>query len=171
MLGYSRPLCLIMLSWIFTDEFWLRVRSKAVMTQCWRLPAVLMIFFTYERCEHHCKALLFFYQLVSAYLMSEVISKTAVKQYVPLDTNHYLPGPSSSLTFIFTIFQVSCSLQVKIHWKKNPIIGSHPMIEEIVPNLPGNYLGRPLSVSAHLSIYLSISGCQSMYLLFFVRHA
>lgn len=41
-------------------------------------------------CEHHCKVLWFFYQFVSANLMSEAISKTAVKQYVPLDTNHYL---------------------------------------------------------------------------------
>lgn len=51
---------------------------------------VLLRFFTDERCEHLWKALLFFYQVLTAYLMSEVISVTAVKQYVPLDTNHYL---------------------------------------------------------------------------------
>lgn len=51
---------------------------------------VLMRFFIDERCEHHWEALLFFYQFATAYLMREVISTTAVKQYVPLDTNHYL---------------------------------------------------------------------------------
>lgn len=88
--GVIKTLCLLMLSWIFTDEFWLRAGPKAVMTQCRRRPVVLMRFFTDERCEQRCKVLLFFYQFSPAYLMSEVISKTAVKQYVPLDTNHYL---------------------------------------------------------------------------------
>lgn len=60
------------------------------MTQYKRHPAVLMRFFTDERPERRCKALLFFYQFLSVYLTSEVISKSAVKQYVPLDTNHYL---------------------------------------------------------------------------------
>lgn len=58
------------------------------MTSCRRSPVVFMRFF--YRCEHHCKILLFFYQFVSANLMSKEISNTAVKQYVPLDTNHYL---------------------------------------------------------------------------------
>lgn len=53
-------------------------------------PVILMRFFTDERCERRCEALLFLYQFEPAYLMSEVISKTALKQYVPLDTNHYL---------------------------------------------------------------------------------
>lgn len=60
------------------------------MTQCKKHPVVLMRFFTDERCEHHYNVLLFFYQCLSVYLTTEVISEAAVKQCVPLDTSHYL---------------------------------------------------------------------------------
>lgn len=52
--GVIKTLCLLMLSWIFTDEFRLRVVPKAGKTQCRRRPTVLMRFFTDE---HRCKAL------------------------------------------------------------------------------------------------------------------
>lgn len=107
-----------MLSWIFTDEFWLRVGPKAVMTQCRRRPAVLMRFFTDERCERRCKALLFFYQFASAYLTSEVIfqdwSETICS---PWHKSLSSGGPSSSLTFIFTFLQVICTPS-----SENPLI-------------------------------------------------
>lgn len=141
-MGVIKTSCLLMLSWIFTGEFWLRIGLKAVITQCKKHPVVLMRFFTDERCEHHYNVRLFFYQCLSVYLTTEVISKAAVKQCVPLDTSHYLQvALQAHWLLAFRFFHVIYSPSAENLVIQRPIIEIYPVIEEILALLSGNSFG------------------------------
>lgn len=64
------------------------------------------------------KHFLFFYRFASAYLMSEVVFQDCSETICsPWHISLSSGGPSSSLTFIFTFFQVICSTS-----SKNPLM-------------------------------------------------
>ena len=64
------------------------------------------------------KHFLFFYQFAPAYLMSKVVFQDRRETICsPWHKSLSSGGPSSSLTFIFTFFQVICST-----WSENPLM-------------------------------------------------
>lgn len=79
-------------------------------------------------------------------------------------------GPSSSLTFIFTFFQVIWAPSSEDPLMGRPIIESHPVIEEILAHLQGNDLSRKrrrLIIGQEwvcLSVYLTLYRCIFLWL-------
>ncbi len=136
--GVIKTLCLLMLSWIFTGEFWLRVGPKAVMTQCRRRPVVLMRFFTDERREHSCRALLFFCQFVTATWWAKSFPWLQWNNMSPLTQIIIFRWSFKLVDFYLQIFS---SNFLPFKWKPTDK-ERHSMIEEILAHSPEKDLGR-----------------------------
>lgn len=140
-MGVIKTSCLLMLSWIFTGEFWLKIGLKAVMTQCKKHPVILMRFFTDERCEHHYNVRLFFYQFVCLPDNWSHFRGCSETMCSPWHKSLSSGGPSSSLTFSFPFFHVIYSPSAENLVIQRPIIEIYPVIEEILALLSGNSFG------------------------------